>query len=919
MEQWRQCGRWLIDCKVLPPNHRVVWPSAVVFDLAQALRDGVLLCQLLHNLSPGSIDLKDINFRPQMSQFLCLKNIRTFLKVCHDKFGLRNSELFDPFDLFDVRDFGKVISAVSRLSLHNVAQNKGIRPFPSEETAENDDDVYRSLEELADEHDLGEDIYDCVPCEDDGDDIYEDIIKVEVQQPMKMGMTEDDKRNCCLLEIQETEAKYYRTLEDIEKNYMVPLRLVLSPADMAAIFINLEVWVPAPLTTCCCTPLCPGPQRAVSLPGARSVLAEESFHACQVGREQPASLWGPEAPSPLQRDIIPHGPEPQTADVPEPAQAPLSLHVCVCVCVCACVRMRVCLCVRVCACVFVCVCVCVCLCVRVCACARAPRLLIYGEYCSHMEHAQNTLNQLLASREDFRLKVEECTLKVQDGKFKLQDLLVVPMQRVLKYHLLLKELLSHSTDRPERQQLKEALEAMQDLAMYINEVKRDKETLKKISEFQSSIENLQVKLEEFGRPKIDGELKVRSIVNHTKQDRYLFLFDKVVIVCKRRGYSYELKEVIELLCHKMTDDPMNNKDIKKVRPGFPQSFCTQSLSTYCVQPGLDVWATSQCANNLSSTLERSSADLVSRPAIRSLLATHPVCREPHDPVDPALRTASAVVGVLEASGAGPGPKMVAAQNYHGNPAPPGKPVLTFQTGDVIELLRGDPESQWWEGRLLQTRKSGYFPSASVKPCPVDGRPPIGRPPSREMDYSAYPWFAGNMERQQTDNLLKSHASGTYLIRERPAEAERFAISIKFNDEVKHIKVVEKDSWIHITEAKKFESLLELVEYYQSHSLKESFKQLDTTLKYPYKSRERAASKASSRSPVLAPRVVGTAVARYNFAARDMRELSLREGDVVKIYSRMGAFCTHPRQGGRRTESRARASLLGRCCHIPRPR
>lgn len=44
------------------------------------------------------------------------------------------------------------------------------------------------------------------------------------------------------------------------------------------------------------------------------------------------------------------------------------------------------------------------------------------------------------------------------------------------------------------------------------------------------------------------------------------------------------------------------------------------------------------------------------------------------------------------------------------------------------------------------------------------------------------------------------------------------------------------------------SLQELVEYYQGHSLKESFKQLDTTLKYPYKSRERAACRASSRSP-----------------------------------------------------------------------
>jgi hypothetical protein len=43
-------------------------------------------------------------------------------------------------------------------------------------------------------------------------------------------------------------------------------------------------------------------------------------------------------------------------------------------------------------------------------------------------------------------------------------------------------------------------------------------------------------------------------------------------------------------------------------------------------------------------------------------------------------------------------------------------------------------------------------------------------------------------------------------------------------------------------------LQELVEYYQCHSLKESFKQLDTTLKFPYKSREHAASRASSRSP-----------------------------------------------------------------------
>lgn len=41
-------------------------------------------------------------------QFLCLKNIRTFLSTCCEKFGLKRSELFEAFDLFDVQDFGKV-------------------------------------------------------------------------------------------------------------------------------------------------------------------------------------------------------------------------------------------------------------------------------------------------------------------------------------------------------------------------------------------------------------------------------------------------------------------------------------------------------------------------------------------------------------------------------------------------------------------------------------------------------------------------------------------------------------------------------------------------------------------------------------------------------------------------------------------
>uniref|UniRef100_A0A8C6P3M5 Vav guanine nucleotide exchange factor 2 n=1 Tax=Nothobranchius furzeri TaxID=105023 RepID=A0A8C6P3M5_NOTFU len=773
--------------------------------------------------------------------FLCLKNIRTFLKVCHDKFGLRNSELFDPFDLFDVRDFGKVISALSRISHHSIAQIKGIRPFPSEDTALNEDDVYRSLEELADEHDLGEDdIYDCVPCDDDGDDIYEDIIKVEVRQPMKMGMTEDDKRNCCLVEIQQTEAKYYKTLEDIEKNYMIPLKQVLNPQEMVAIFVNFEDII------------------RVHFALLRAIDMNMVSGGSGLGK--------------IFLDF-------------------------------------------------------------------KERLLIYGQYCCHMENAQKTLEELIMMREDVKIKVEECTMKVQEGKFKLQDLLVVPMQRVLKYHLLLKELLGHSADRPERQQLKEALEAMQDLAMYINEVKRDNETLKKISEFQSSIENLQVKLEEYGRPKIDGELKVSSNVNRTKQDRYIFLFDKVVIVCKRKGYNYELKEIIELQSYKMSDDPMNNRDMKKVNSrliSFQISALLQGTfhsSRSNIKPER---ATANQHNFQMHTFDKNTNCRACKMLLRGIFYQGYYCSRCGTG---AHKECLEVITICKISRCCLCPKMVAVRNYHGTPAPAGKTPLCFQTGDFIELLKGDPDTPWWEGKLMQTPKSGFFPSSCVKPC-LDPKPfPLlsSRQSSREADYFGYPWFAGNMERQQADNLLKSHCSGTYLIRERTAEAERYAISIKFNDEVKHIKVVEKDSWIHITEAKKFESLLELVEYYQSHSLKESFKSLDTTLRYPYKSRERSLSRASTRSPaatcasynfsflspqglnfssspssapfwsVFTPRVVSTAIARYNFAARDMRELSLREGEIVKIYSKIGGD-----QGWWKGEANGRVSVRSSC-------
>jgi len=67
-EEWQLCAQWLVRCRILPDDHRATLSDAVIFELAQALRDGVLLCHLLNNIFPGAVDLKDFSPRPQLSQ-----------------------------------------------------------------------------------------------------------------------------------------------------------------------------------------------------------------------------------------------------------------------------------------------------------------------------------------------------------------------------------------------------------------------------------------------------------------------------------------------------------------------------------------------------------------------------------------------------------------------------------------------------------------------------------------------------------------------------------------------------------------------------------------------------------------------------------------------------------------------------------
>ncbi|XP_039645911.1 guanine nucleotide exchange factor VAV3 isoform X1 [Perca fluviatilis] len=838
MEYWRQCSLWLINCKVLPANHRVTWESAQVFDLAQTLRDGVLLCHLLNNLRPQSINLKEINLRPQMSQFLCLKNIRTFLAACNEIFGMKKSELFEAFDLFDVRDFGKVMDTLSKLSHTVFAQQTGVRPFPSEDSVEHDD-IYNHLEDLIDENGVEdeEDLYDCVYDDEDGGEIYEDLMKTEaIPPPAFQKQAETDIRSCCLTEIKQTEEKYTETLESIEKHFMMPLTMFLSMAEMEKVFVNIPDLV--------------------------------KVHKCLLLEIQ---------------NSVQH----------RSAQNVYQIFI-----------------------------------------AFKERLLIYGKYCSHVETAIASLDDICKDREDIRMKLEECSKRANHGKFTLRDLLVVPMQRVLKYHLLLQELVKHTQDATEKSNLRTALDAMKDLAQYVNEVKRDNETLREIDQYQKSIENLNQPLSNYGRPKGDGEVRVASVDKRAKQDRHIFLFDAAVIVCKRRGDNYEMKEVIDLHLFKITNNPTSDKENRKWsygfylthnqgQSGFEFFFKTKELKKkWLDQFGMAISnIRPENANNNSHefnmhTFERITSCNSCHMLLRGIfnqgylcskcgLGAHKECLGRFGScgkTDPgSVRT--------QGKDKDPGlPKMLVIRSYFGVPSPASGPALSIQTGDIIELICADLHSPWWQGKILTTKEVGFFPSDAVKPCPCVPKP---------VDYSSQPWFAGPMERLQAEAELVNRVNSTYLVRHRSREYTEYAISIKYNNDVKHIKILTKEDCFYIAENKKFRSIFELIEYYKHHSLREGFRSLDTTLKFPYQEPENAAMHRLNRSggntpllcglsfvtpagysfvppssapfwSVFTPKVIGVAIARYDFSSRDTRELSLQEGDVVKIYTKSGA-------------------------------
>ena len=106
---------------------------------------------------------------------------------------------------------------------------------------------------------------------------------------------------------------------------------------------------------------------------------------------------------------------------------------------------------------------------------------VYNQYCLNHDKAENLLNKYENSPDTQKhLNYGLERIRNDIACFNLESILIKPVQRILKYPLILNELLKNTDDdHCDKSELREAVTLMSDLAAFINETKRKKDIVEK--------------------------------------------------------------------------------------------------------------------------------------------------------------------------------------------------------------------------------------------------------------------------------------------------------------------------------------------------------------------------------------------------------------------------------------------------------
>jgi FYVE/RhoGEF/PH domain-containing protein 5/6 len=157
-----------------------------------------------------------------------------------------------------------------------------------------------------------------------------------------------------------------------------------------------------------------------------------------------------------------------------------------------------------------------------------PYFKMYAEYLRNYDQSQALLLRLQAKHKDFKVFTEAQRAKHKEH-MQLRDLLIMPVQRIPRYRLLLEELIKQTPpSNMDYQNIKEALQAIVEVADEVNKDIEEHERMNKIVAIENRLSNPPDNLVAPHR-KFIREASFTRIEKHRKKEVAFFLFNDILV------------------------------------------------------------------------------------------------------------------------------------------------------------------------------------------------------------------------------------------------------------------------------------------------------------------------------------------------------------------------------------------------------
>lgn len=762
---WSQCLAWLRSWSMVPPGLEVGSPGELVL----LLRDGVILCQLVHCLDPTSVDMTQVVYTHHsltdaeaVSDFVCRNNIFLFLSAAIKNFKLDHEHFFQPSDLYEAEDISMVLKTLSALSHTSKFTTSGKPGFPKklrklDKKMVEEEPLYEGLRGYITMHQeslhspakspsatpaasiyspmrkssLSPHLQSLYSPEKD-DYIYQSICSPRKPRPLLPSFSKKNKREFPLKEFLDSEEKYVGNLCMVRDTFQLQLQH-MEPQVMRIVFFKLQDMI---------------------------VLHSGILRTMKAGEKGVGQI----------------------------------------------------------------------------VLENRDGFEIYKSYCTNLGRAMITLEAEEARNAKLKKELVKCQLAAK-SPFPLSAHIVLPFQRLLKYHLLLNEVLKHTpAEHKEFKELEQAHNHMKNFNTEVNEAKRDQEDEEKqkiqddkdlaiLANVQRTVKNMRldnnVRLQEFGRLRRAGELCMEG-----SSTDYVFLLDTVMLACNKprlMQQRYRFKFSIKLSNYRVdTGSPQGTIRL------LPRSALVSPLVLLPKSPAeLDLWlrAILTCMDLLFPSQNDESGHEIQLQCLagEGVLCTH--------------------CGKLFRGELGQGYRCRVC------PAILHKACLAEQVCMEEVTMRRSASMALPTFLEREGSRSSMGSTLSIAPnrtsprqsAQVEELQSEARRQQELLPLSQQDWWAGGIDLKTATERIKSLPTGTFLVRSSEA-GENLAMDLKARNGVKHMKIYvdwddSGDAQYSFSEARKFPTLPQLIGFYRTRDLLENFSYRELEgirLSQPYK-------------------------------------------------------------------------------------